>query len=721
MSSSPTSLKPQSVARQLTLLSASLLVGVLVVVSTMIAVVAESRTRDRLVTLTADKVQAIANTVDAMDTTARRLTERAYVPFRAQFPAKFELNAGGTSLLSGEQELNGNFNQVDTFEKNTGGVATVFMRQGDDFVRITTSLKKENGERAMGTKLAREHPAYALMLQGTPYTGRAVLFGKPYMTHYEAVRNAAGGVVGILFIGFDISDFQASLLNMVNQARFFESGGTMIIDPRQANASAVFVAHPTAAGKKVLEVFPEADALLTQLRALPSGAVQEETGLYDKTMAEPWSVVRQAKDGGWWVVGDVSDKEAMASHWRTIWAFWAMLGLACVVIGSGLFWLIRRRVSQPLAELTAAVTTLSGGDLTQPFRSTRRDEIGVLVTEVETMRQRFVDMMTQVRSATDGINTASAEIASGNQDLSARTEQAASNLEETAASMEQLTSTVRQSADAARQANQLASSASEIAVRGGNVVGQVVTTMDEINASSKKISDIIGVIDGIAFQTNILALNAAVEAARAGEQGRGFAVVAGEVRNLAQRSAEAAKEIKGLIGSSVDRVEAGSRLVAEAGQTMSEIVGSVQRVSDIIGEITAASGEQSDGIGQVNVAVNQLDQMTQQNAALVEESAAAAESLKDQASRLAQVVQVFRISADASQPVAAVRSLPAPVEAVRKAPQPTPALARPAPGKPAPIALKRPALVSKAASHPAPASSPKPVAANGAEGDWESF
>jgi methyl-accepting chemotaxis protein len=250
-----------------------------------------------------------------------------------------------------------------------------------------------------------------------------------------------------------------------------------------------------------------------------------------------------------------------------------------------------------------------------------------------------------VRSATDSINTASAEIASGNQDLSARTEQAASNLEETAASMEQLTSTVRQSADSARQANQLASSASEIAVRGGNVVGQVVTTMNEINASSKKISDIIGVIDGIAFQTNILALNAAVEAARAGEQGRGFAVVAAEVRSLAQRSAQAAKEIKGLIGSSVDRVEAGSRLAAEAGQTMSEIVGSVQRVSDIIGEITAASGEQSDGIGQVNVAVSQLDQMTQQNAALVEESAAAAESLKDQATRLAQVVQVFRIGA----------------------------------------------------------------------------
>jgi methyl-accepting chemotaxis protein len=302
-------------------------------------------------------------------------------------------------------------------------------------------------------------------------------------------------------------------------------------------------------------------------------------------------------------------------------------------------------ICKPLDEARELAKAITDGDLSRPVMVQGRDEITTLMQALASMQASLSGIVTQVRSATDGINTASSEIASGNQDLSARTEQTASNLEETAASMEQLTSTVRQSADAARQANQLAASASEIAVRGGNVVGQVVTTMDEINASSKKISDIIGVIDGIAFQTNILALNAAVEAARAGEQGRGFAVVAGEVRNLAQRSAEAAKEIKGLIGSSVDRVEVGSKLVAQAGQTMSEIVGSVQRVSDIIGEITAASGEQSDGIGQVNVAVNQLDQMTQQNAALVEESAAAAESLKDQATRLAQVVRVFRISA----------------------------------------------------------------------------
>jgi methyl-accepting chemotaxis protein len=317
----------------------------------------------------------------------------------------------------------------------------------------------------------------------------------------------------------------------------------------------------------------------------------------------------------------------------------ALAALAVAIAG----WFVARSICRPILGALRAVTNIVDGDLTSPLKSDRRDEIGALVREVERMRMRFLAPIRDLRSAAENIGTASSEIASGNQDLSVRTEQTASNLQDAASRLLQLTHTVRQSADAARQANQLASSASQIAVRGGEVVSQVVERMEEINQSSKKISDIIGVIDGIAFQTNILALNAAVEAARAGEQGRGFAVVASEVRSLAQRSAEAAKEIKSLIGASVDKVDSGSQLVSQAGQTMSEIVGSVQRVTDIIGEITAAAGEQSDGIAQVNTAVNQLDQMTQQNAALVEQSAAAAESLRDQATRLTDAVQVFRL------------------------------------------------------------------------------
>jgi methyl-accepting chemotaxis protein len=325
----------------------------------------------------------------------------------------------------------------------------------------------------------------------------------------------------------------------------------------------------------------------------------------------------------------------------------AEMALVAVALAAGslIAWRITRGVTRPLGRAVAVAERIAEGDLTSEVRAERDDETGRLLQAIASMQDRLSALVGHIRLAADAIETASSEVASGNQDLSHRTEQAASNLQQTASSMEQLTGTVKQSAEAARQANQLASSAAEVAARGGSVVSDVVTTMDQITHSSKKIADIIGVIDGIAFQTNILALNAAVEAARAGEQGRGFAVVAGEVRSLAGRSAEAAKEIKSLIGASVERVETGSRLVAAAGATMTEIVGSVQRVSDIIAAITASSAEQSEGIGQVNTAVTQLDQMTQQNAALVEEGAAAAESLKEQAQRLAQMVGTFRVHA----------------------------------------------------------------------------
>jgi methyl-accepting chemotaxis protein len=321
----------------------------------------------------------------------------------------------------------------------------------------------------------------------------------------------------------------------------------------------------------------------------------------------------------------------------------AIVGLLAVIGAITFSWFTQRRIVANINIGASAAAQVAGGRLDVQTTSTDTDEVGDLLRALNTMVNQLRSSIQTVQHATESIGTASAEIATGNQDLSTRTEQTASNLQQAASSMEQLTGTVKQSADSARQANQLASSAAEVAARGGHVVSQVVATMNDINASSKKISDIIGTIDGIAFQTNILALNAAVEAARAGEQGRGFAVVASEVRSLAQRSAEAAREIKSLIGASVEKVEGGSRLVADAGRTMTEIVSSVQRVSDIIGEITAASAEQSDGIGQINSSVSQLDQMTQQNSALVEQSAAAAESLKEQAVKLAQVVGTFKL------------------------------------------------------------------------------
>jgi methyl-accepting chemotaxis protein len=361
--------------------------------------------------------------------------------------------------------------------------------------------------------------------------------------------------------------------------------------------------------------------------------------------------------------------------------------------------------------------SIAEGDLSIAI-NTKSTDRGSLLTEMKQMRNSLVDIVSQVRRGTHTITTASREIAAGNTDLSSRTELQASSLEKTASAMEELTSTVKQNADNAREANQLAATASDVARKGGEVVSQVVGTMGEINSSASKIADIIGVIDGIAFQTNILALNAAVEAARAGEQGRGFAVVASEVRNLAQRSAAAAKEIKQLIGDSVEKIGRGSKLVGQAGETMDEVVASVKRVTDIMSDIASASAEQSAGIEQVNVSIIEMDGMTQQNAALVEQAAAAFQSLQDQAAELQRVVSIFKL-AEGEEPV--VVDAPAPAAVANRAvvvSQAKPQLKKPA-QRPARAKAKAPVQEQRAAD--APASTAKKVAAAAASDDWEEF
>ncbi|MFG6439602.1 methyl-accepting chemotaxis protein [Roseateles sp. LKC17W] len=409
----------------------------------------------------------------------------------------------------------------------------------------------------------------------------------------------------------------------------------------------------------------------------------------------------------------LGDNAGSAKSW-----LWASLVLTWVVGAFGLATAGGGKGSS-LHAATEAAEALARFDLTHPIPGGGSDDIGRLLTALSGTQASLQKLIGEVRGAADSIGTASAEIATGNLDLSQRTEQTASNLQNAASSMSELTGTVKQTADAAMTANQLASSAASVAQRGGEAVSQVVATMEQISHSSRKINDIIGTIDGIAFQTNILALNAAVEAARAGEQGRGFAVVAGEVRTLAQRSAEAAKEIKSLISASVERVDSGTQQVEAAGATMTEIVASVQRVTDIIGEISAAAREQSEGIASVNSSVVQLDQMTQQNAALVEESAAAAESLREQSGRMAEVISVFRLSGAGHQRSAVPAKAPAPRSAAAHKPA-------------AKLAAARPSTVSKPATKPlpraastttAPATSPRaaPAPAPAADGDWETF
>jgi methyl-accepting chemotaxis protein len=414
-------------------------------------------------------------------------------------------------------------------------------------------------------------------------------------------------------------------------------------------------------------------------------------------------------------------------------------GIAALLLGLMFAVLITRSITGPLHQASGVARRIADGDLTDDSVVHGRDEAADMFKALKDMQAQLGTVVANVRRNADGVATASAEIAQGNNDLSGRTEQQASALQQTAASMEQLSATVKQNADNARQANSLAMNASSVAVRGGEVVARVVDTMKGIHQSSDKISDIIGVIDSIAFQTNILALNAAVEAARAGEQGRGFAVVASEVRSLAGRSAEAAREIKTLIGASVERVQQGTALVDQAGTTMDEVVNAIRRVNDIMGEISAASGEQSTGVAQVGEAITQMDRTTQQNAALVEESAAAADSLRHQAEQLVQAMAVFKLRGDTglaavqrAAPAPAVR--PAAPPAIAKRPPPA-ALAKPramaAPAVPAagtaPAAAR---IASRPASRaPAPKALPpvrKPAATPAMasatqEGDWESF
>ncbi|RQS26131.1 methyl-accepting chemotaxis protein [Burkholderia sp. Bp8992] len=416
-----------------------------------------------------------------------------------------------------------------------------------------------------------------------------------------------------------------------------------------------------------------------------------------------------------------TDAQAGFDRAESVFETLRVLSIVALLAGIGaalLSWLtLSRAIGRPIADALSHFDAIAAGDLRRPIVVDRRDEMGQLLEGLAKMQRGLVDTVRTVRGGSESIATAARQIAAGNIDLSSRTEEQAAALQETASSMEQLTGTVKQNADNARQASSLAANASEIANKGNTVVGQVVGTMGEINDSSAKIADIIAIIEGIAFQTNILALNAAVEAARAGEEGRGFAVVAGEVRSLAQRSSSAAKEIKALIDASVERIRTGSTLVDEAGRTMSDVIGAVQRVTDIMGEIAAASEEQSGGIDQVARAVAQMDEVTQQNAALVEEAAAAAQSLDEQAGRLRETAAVFQLDDEAARavaPVAARQVSRAPAAAVAAPVQAAARDDRDAPPKrtAAPLPARKPV---------AAAAAPAPAAAAAGGDDWETF
>ncbi|MGX9218174.1 methyl-accepting chemotaxis protein [Massilia varians] len=524
----------------------------------------------------------------------------------------------------------------------------------------------------------------------------------------------------VLTLMTDPADMEPEMVKFKEQTRKYEEA--------QKKLSALFAAHASDKEKALLAQIKESEGL-----AMPAIAKASELYLSNNAMDATRVMIREVRpvQKKWTDALDqlaaleekqnAQSKADAESEFVNARNFMIGMLVAAVAMGIAAAWVISRSLRKQLggepAYTAQIAASIAHGDLAVAIETEESDR-GSLLVEMKEMRNSLVGIVQQVRRGTETIGTASREIAAGNIDLSSRTELQASSLEKTASAMEELTSTVKQNADNARQANALAATASDVARKGGEVVSQVVGTMGEINSSASKISDIIGVIDGIAFQTNILALNAAVEAARAGEQGRGFAVVASEVRNLAQRSAAAAKEIKTLIGDSVEKVERGSKLVGQAGVTMDEVVTSVKRVTDIMSEIANASAEQSAGIEQVNLSIIEMDSMTQQNAALVEEAAAAAQSLQDQASELARVVSIFKLS-EGEQYQAEAHVAPATGTAVVVRPaaakRPAPALKKPA--------VKKPAAAPAAAKEDAPAA-PAPKAkkaATVASDEWEEF
>jgi len=615
-----------------------------------------------------DELHGVVNTIDMFNRTVSAEAVSFGRIFGAEFGGSFEADSAAPVDIGGRQVpalkhdgkvLNLDFSAPDRFSGETGGNATIFVADGDDFVRVSTSVKKENGERAVGTLLDRASPAYAALKEGKVYVGLATLFGKQFITQYAPVRDAGGKVVGALYVGVDISAEAAALKERIRAIKVGDTGYFYVLNAAPGKAEGDLLVHPTREGQNILgERASNGRAFVREILDRKTGTLvydwqnPGETATREKIVAFAFF-----KDWNWVIVGGTY-RDEITAHATTLRNQYIVFGLVALsVFAAILYAFVRATITRPLATARDAAVRIAGGDLTVQVERRHADEIGLLQDAMNNISRQLSAVVGKVRDGAEQIANASNEISTGNLDLCARTEQQAGSLATTSSSMGELTDTVRQNAEHARQANTLAVSASSIAQKGGTMVAQVVETMESINQSSRRIADITGVIDGIAFQTNILALNAAVEAARAGEQGRGFAVVAGEVRNLAQRSAAAAKEIKTLIAASSAEVDLGRDLVSQAGATMHEVLASVGRVTDIMADITAASLEQSSGIEQVNRAIGEMDDTTQHNAALVEQASAAAQAMQDQAAELARAVRLFRLGEGVGAPEAPVQRL----------------------------------------------------------------
>ncbi|MDN7697309.1 Cache 3/Cache 2 fusion domain-containing protein [Burkholderia semiarida] len=605
-----------------------------------------------------DKEQSIRAMVDLFDKALSAEANRSMSLFASFLPADFSLDPARTvdiggvaapTLLAGGQPLDLDYSIPDQFLKKSGAIATIFARDGDDFVRITTSLKKQDGARAVGTKLDRAGPAYAPLVAGRSYTGLAKLFGRPYITQYKPVTDASGRVIGALFVGLDIGAELKLVEDGIRSLKIGDNGYYFVLDASQGPSRGTFVVHPDAAGQRADDTRAPYSQMLAaaqgRLAYTSTDPAAHDTGPTAKFVS--FTTIPQWQ----WLVGGIALDDELLATMRATRNRFLMIGAALVAAFAMLFVIVVRRVvSRPLEAAARASERYAAGDLSVRIRdgaaahgSAGNDEIGRLVQAVDGIGDGLARIVAQVRNGAADIAHGTVGIAAGSSDIAARIATQASSVEQTAASMEQITAAVQQSAEHAAQANALVADASAAATNGDAAVQRVVATMDDIGRATRRIAEITGAIEGIAFQTNILALNAAVEAARAGEHGKGFAVVAAEVRALAQRSAAAVKEIDALSAESSTTVEQGYRIADAARGTMRDIVARVDQVRTLIGEISAASREQSTGIEQVNLAVTQIGEATQQNATLISDAERAAVALREQAAQLSDAVSVFRL------------------------------------------------------------------------------
>jgi methyl-accepting chemotaxis protein-2 (aspartate sensor receptor) len=601
--------------------------------------------------------KSVIHSIEIFDTTWQNQTNRFMDLFSNSISNSFTLDSSNKvsfkgvmvpTLKNGDVIVNSDFSAVDKFYENTKVLSTIFVKNGDDFIAVSTSIRNENKEKLLGFNIPHTYPGYPSLLNGENYAGIMEINGKQHAINFKPIKDNHGNLIGLVSVAIDASKEYAILKENIKSIKFNNTGYVYVMNANPKDeARGTELIHPSLEGKNIFDAKDKkgkefVKEMMERKEGITNywwpGTNKEDKNVYEKVVH--YGVYKNFE----WMICSGSYVSEVIGATSNLFTLYAFIGAAIIILFALIIYLlIKSIVTKPLLKAKDIAEELAHGNLTVNLENNYNDEIGELYNSINKISSDLRVVVKNVRERTELVSSAASEIAAGNNDLSIRTESQASSLEETSTSLEELTSTIKNNAVNAQNANELMSNSAALANNGGQAMENVVSTMAQIKNNSKKIVDIISVIDTIAFQTNLLALNAAVEAARAGEAGKGFAVVAAEVRNLAQRSASAAKEIKQLINESVDTVDSGNLLVEKSEKTMQEIVKSTQNVALIMKEIAQANQEQSIGIEHINKAINHMDGVTQQNAALVEEAAAAAISLNEQASQLIESVNVFKI------------------------------------------------------------------------------